>query len=66
LAPAERTAPMRRRAAAIIARRSGSFFEVRFEVRFAGPARAFFVRRSRLLPDRLRLSLSPFTTKPLP
>jgi hypothetical protein len=37
----------RRRPAAIIARRSGFFFAVRF----AGPARAFFMRRSRrLLP----------------
>ena len=40
-APAS-TAPIRRRAAAIIARRSGSLFDFGFEVRFAGPARAFF------------------------
>ena len=41
-----RTINRRRRTAAIIARRSGFFFAVRF----AGPARAFFMRRSRLSP----------------
>src|SRR6476659_10035040 len=60
--PARRGAVrMRRRAAAIIARRSGFFVAVRF----AGPARAFFMRRSRrFLPvglDFLDLSRPHFT-----
>ena len=44
----------RGRGAAMIARRSGRFAEVRF----AGPPGAFFLRRSKAAPDRRRFTLS--------
>jgi hypothetical protein len=61
------TGRMRRRAAAIIARRSGSFV---FAARFAGPAGAFFLRwfwlrRSRSVADRFDFTFFRFKTTTL-